>query len=55
MRSKAPHRVAVSLACSLCSARNYRTTRQVKQTEHPLELKKFCAACNQHTLHRETK
>jgi len=48
-------RVNVSLACSVCSARNYRTTRTQRPGEPPLVLKKFCKACNQHTLHRESK
>ncbi|HEX9296657.1 MAG TPA: 50S ribosomal protein L33 [Polyangiaceae bacterium] len=48
-------RLAVSLACAECGSRNYRTTRQVKQGAKALELKKFCAGCKKHTLHRETK
>jgi large subunit ribosomal protein L33 len=48
-------RVPVSLACSVCGARNYRTTRLRKQGAPPLELKKYCPTCNAHTLHKETK
>ncbi len=48
-------RVPVSLACSVCGARNYRTTRVRKQGSPPLELKKFCPTCKVHTLHKESK
>jgi large subunit ribosomal protein L33 len=45
-------RIAVSLACVECKARNYKTT---KSPEQCVELKKFCKHCKKHTLHRETK
>jgi len=45
-------RVPVTLACSECKARNYKTT---KVREQLVELRKFCKGCKQHTLHRETK
>jgi large subunit ribosomal protein L33 len=48
-------RVAISLACSVCGARNYRTTRSRRPGTKAIELKKHCPACNAHTLHKETK
>jgi large subunit ribosomal protein L33 len=48
------NRVDVILACSVCKARNYKTTKK-KGTQEKLELKKFCKKCGQHTLHKETK
>ena len=50
-------RVPVTLACSECKARNYKTTKSAVTTEtgRALELKKFCKQCKRHTLHRETK
>ena len=45
-------REPVSLACSECKARNYKTTKTADQL---LELKKFCKQCKKHTVHRETK
>jgi large subunit ribosomal protein L33 len=48
-------RVSIVLACSVCAARNYRTTRARKQGAKAIELKKFCATCKQHTVHRESK
>jgi large subunit ribosomal protein L33 len=45
-------RIAVSLACADCRARNYKTTKLPDQL---VELKKFCKQCKKHTVHRETK
>ena len=53
-------RIPVSLACSECQSRNYKTTRREGADEagepaKPVELRKFCKQCKRHTLHRETK
>ena len=55
-------RVPISLACSDCKARNYKTTKgaagaldETTGGERAIELKKFCKHCKKHTLHRETK
>jgi large subunit ribosomal protein L33 len=45
-------RTDVSLACSECKFRNYRTTKSPGQV---ISLKKFCKHCKKHTLHHETK
>lgn len=47
-------RIEVSLACSECGTRNYRTTRKREQ-QGQIERKKHCPTCNRHTVHRETK
>ncbi|MBK6692040.1 MAG: 50S ribosomal protein L33 [Myxococcales bacterium] len=47
-------RVQVVLVCSVCEARNYRTTRKPDQKGR-IELKKYCARCDKHTAHKETK
>jgi len=47
-------RVAVSLACTECDSRNYRTTRKASH-KGQIELKKFCPLCKRHTIHKETK
>lgn len=47
-------RVAVTLACTECSNRNYTTTKNKKKQER-LELKKFCRFCKKHTVHKEVK
>jgi large subunit ribosomal protein L33 len=48
-------RVPVTLACSECKARNYKTTRSRAESGKALEMKKYCKQCQRHTLHRETK
>lgn len=47
-------RVTISLACTECESRNYRTTRKPDRRGQ-LSLKKFCAKCKRHTVHKETK
>ncbi len=44
-------RVPVSLECTACKTRNYKTTKAPGKV---LELKKFCVTCGAHTVHRET-
>jgi large subunit ribosomal protein L33 len=54
-RGRGGDRIPVSLACSECKARNYKTTKSPEAAGQALELKKFCKQCGHHTLHRETK
>ncbi len=48
-------REIITLACTECKNRNYTTTKNRKKTTDKLQLKKYCPACNRHTVHRETK
>ena len=48
-------RVRVALVCEECGARNYQTTKKRGNAEERLTLKKFCAACGRHTMHKESK
>ena len=47
-------RIDVSLACTACETRNYKTTRK-RDLKGQLSLKKYCPTCNKHTIHKETK
>ena len=47
-------RITITLACSDCSARNYKTTRKPTH-KGQIELKKYCPSCKRHTVHKETK
>jgi large subunit ribosomal protein L33 len=47
-------RIPITLMCSVCEARNYKTTRKPQQVGR-IELKKHCPTCNKHTIHKETK
>ncbi|MAF27590.1 MAG: 50S ribosomal protein L33 [Gemmatimonadota bacterium] len=48
-------RVRVVLACSRCERRNYITSKDRARQPERMERKKFCSACNGHTVHRETR
>lgn len=48
-------REKVILICEVCFSRNYTTTKNKAIKSERLEVKKFCKACNKHTLHKETK
>jgi large subunit ribosomal protein L33 len=45
----------IALACESCKQRNYTTTKNKKKQTDKFAIKKFCARCRSHTLHRETK
>ncbi|MBI5621504.1 50S ribosomal protein L33 [Candidatus Falkowbacteria bacterium] len=45
----------VKLECKDCKQINYRTHKNKRILKTRLEMKKFCAKCNKHTLHKETK
>jgi large subunit ribosomal protein L33 len=45
----------IQLVCQSCKRKNYRTTKNKRTTPDKLELKKYCAACRTHTLHKEGK
>ena len=56
-------RILVSLRCTECKDGNnqkrkkiiYMTTKNRRNTPNRLMLKKFCPACNTHTIHKEIK
>ncbi|HHY18446.1 MAG TPA: 50S ribosomal protein L33 [Firmicutes bacterium] len=48
-------RVDINLECTKCGRRNYRTSKNKNHNPDRLELKKFCRACREQTLHKETK
>jgi len=45
----------ITLVCEVCGARNYQTTKARSGKSERLTLKKHCATCNKHTLHKESK
>jgi len=48
-------REGITLACTECKNRNYRTNKNKKNNPERLELKKYCKFCRQQTTHRETR
>lgn len=48
----------VALACTQHDSlelRNYTTTKNRRNTQGKLELKKYCPRCRTHTVHREAR
>ncbi|HHT27069.1 MAG TPA: 50S ribosomal protein L33 [Firmicutes bacterium] len=48
-------RVGITMECTQCKNRNYRTTKSRRNNPDRIELKKYCPTCRTHTSHRETK
>ncbi len=58
--AKKGSREYITLECSVCKSRNYRTSKQTKSrgTKNQAEklvLSKFCSVCRAHKEHRERK
>ncbi|HCN20131.1 MAG: 50S ribosomal protein L33 [Planctomycetes bacterium RIFCSPHIGHO2_02_FULL_50_42] len=47
-------RESITLVCSECSGRNYRTSKKARAPDR-LEIKKYCRFCRKHTEHKEQK
>ena len=45
----------VSLECSACGDRNYRTQKRAKGQTYKVDLQKYCPRCRRHELHKEKK
>ena len=45
----------VSMECSACGSRNYRTQKRAKGQTYKVEVQKYCARCRRHELHKEKK
>ncbi|WP_313405644.1 50S ribosomal protein L33 [Aeromicrobium sp.] len=48
-------RPKITLACTECKERNYITKKNRRNDPDRLEVKKYCARCNTHQAHRETR
>lgn len=48
-------REQLTLECTECSGRNYRTMRNFVVGAPKLDLKKYCRTCRKHTPHKERK
>ena len=45
----------IALQCSECKRRNYTTSKNRRNTQEKLELRKYCPFDRKHTVHKETK
>ncbi|MGE5482622.1 MAG: 50S ribosomal protein L33 [Bacteroidota bacterium] len=48
-------RVGITLECTECKSRNYRTMKNKRNDPDRIELRKFCPVCKRHTVHKETR
>lgn len=55
MAKKGEVRENVTLKCTVCNEKNYRTEKNKRNTTERLEIKKYCPRCQQHTTHKEEK
>jgi large subunit ribosomal protein L33 len=45
----------ITLACNECKLRNYTTKKNKRLHPDRVTYKKYCAKCNKHTDHKETR
>ena len=55
MAKKGEARELVTLKCTVCDEKNYRTPKNKKNTPDRMELNKYCPKCKKHTSHKEEK
>ena len=48
-------REKITLECTECKQRNYKSFKNKQNDKDRIELKKYCKFCQGHTLHKETK
>jgi len=48
-------RPKITLACGECKERNYITKKNRRNNPDRIEFNKYCARCNKHTAHKETR
>jgi len=53
--AKAGSRELVTLSCTVCKEKNYRTSKNKKNDTERLELNKYCPKCKKNTPHKEEK
>lgn len=55
MAKKGEVRENVTLTCTECKNKNYRTPKNKRNTPDRLNLNKYCKFCKKVTLHKEEK
>ncbi|MDP3769912.1 MAG: 50S ribosomal protein L33 [bacterium] len=45
----------VKMACATCKRVNYHAKKNTRKVERKLELRKFCAWCRMHVVHKEAR
>lgn len=55
MAKKGENRSHITLKCTVCNEKNYRTPKNKANTPGRIELQKYCPRCKKHTAHKEEK
>lgn len=53
--AKPGNRELVTLSCTICKEKNYRTSKNKRNDTERLELNKYCPKCYKNTPHKEEK
>ena len=53
--AKVGNRQNKTFKCTECGEKNYRESKNVKNTTSRLEISKYCPRCRKHTIHKEEK
>ena len=52
MAKKGEARENITLKCPVCGEKNYRKSKNKRNTTERLELNKYCSRCQKHTMQR---
>ena len=55
MAKKGEARDKITFLCPVCGEKNYRKSKNKRNTTERLELNKYCSRCQKHTMHKEEK
>ena len=55
MAKKGEARENITLKCPVCGEKNYRKSKNKRNTTERLELNKYCSRCQKYTMHKEEK
>ena len=55
MPKKTEKRGRITLKCTVCGEKNYRTEKSKANTPSVLVVSKYCRNCKKHTEHKEEK
>ncbi len=53
--AKKGDRVLITLQCTECRERNYRSEKNRRKDPQRLERRRYCSRCQLHRLHREVR
>ena len=54
-RKSVEARVIITLSCTDCRERNYTSSKNRRNDTQRIELRKYCARCHSHKVHREER